>query len=416
MPEIDSFTTKIAIIGAGPAGCAASFELSKNGIEHLLFDKATFPRDKVCGDGLSPRVFFVLRKIYPALIQKMAAQPELFRVMETGMGIAPNSIAANLPLVNPTNDGLPPAFSAKRIDFDNFLVQNVNPKYATTFFDSEIKTIERQAKGFKITFIQSGISKHIFAETIIGADGDRSIVKKTFLPSKLDPEHYLAGIRAYYNNVAGMKNSLEFHLLSGVLPGYFWIFPLANGQANVGVCMLSSHVSKHKVNLREALLQAISEEPTLKNRFQGAILDGKIVGWGLPVGSQPKKTLSGEGFMLIGDAASVIDPFSGEGIAGAFYTGMYAAQAIIAAKGDYSAKNFKTLYDERVHRTMNFQFKFMRWFQNIYHYPRLINFLIGAFARNRFLSQNAGVLFDPASRQKLKNPVFLFRMLLGFFI
>jgi flavin-dependent dehydrogenase len=295
-----SFSSKVGIIGAGPAGCAASFELSKNAMPHLIFDKAIFPRDKVCGDGLSPRVFFVLRKIYPELIAKMAAQPDKFRVMETGMGIAPNGVIADMPLINPTEDGLPPAFSAKRLDFDAFLVEHLNRDFATALFDATVKTIEKVAHGFELTYVKDGLTQKAFVETLIGADGDRSLVKKTFAPASLDPKHYLAGIRAYYDGVEGMKNSLEFHLLEGVLPGYFWIFPLANGQANVGVCMLSKYVSEHKVNLREVLLQTVAEHPTLKVRFAKAALDGKIVGWGLPIGSNLKKPLSGDGFMLIG--------------------------------------------------------------------------------------------------------------------
>lgn len=405
----------ILIIGAGPAGCAASYELSKHKIEHLLLDKAIFPRDKICGDGLSPKVFFVLRKIYPEIIAKMAADSTLFRVMESGKGVAPSGVVADLPLVNPFDDEYPPAFSARRLDFDNFLVENLDTKFATLWQNTAVKGILRKDKGFIVSVLSNEKEIEIETDFIIGADGDRSIVKKTFLPSPFDPEHYLAGIRAYYDGVGEMKNSLEFFMLRNVLPGYFWIFPLANGQANVGVCMLSNHVSKHKVNLREVLLEAIQHDPIIKTRFANATLDGKILGWGLPIGSKPNNKISGDGFLLIGDAASVIDPFSGEGIAPAFYTGMYAAQTFIAAKGDYSAPNLFELYDKKVKRTMGFEFRFMRWFQNIYHYPRLINFLIKLFAKNRFLNENAGVLFDPQSRKKLTNPIFFWKMLRGFF-
>jgi menaquinone-9 beta-reductase len=407
--------TPILIIGAGPAGCAASYELSKQRLPHLILDKAGFPRDKICGDGLSPRVFFVLRKIYPDLIPKMAARPDVFRVMESGMGIAPNGTVADMPLFNPFQDGLPPAFSAKRLDFDNFLVEHLDKQYATLWQNTEVKSIERKDKGFIVTVLSQGNLMQLTTTMLIGADGDRSIVKKTFLPAPLDANHYLAGIRAYYNGVKDMKNSLEFFMLKSVLPGYLWIFPLANGQANVGVCMLSNYVGKHKINLRATLLQAIEEDPLLKHRFAAASLDGKIVGWGLPVGSKPNNPISGDGFMLIGDAASVIDPFSGEGIAPAFYTGMYAAQAIISAEGNYSASYFYENYDKKVRRTMGFEFRFMRWFQNIYHYPRLINFLIKIFARNQFLVENAGVLFDPKSRKMLRNPAFTLKMIKGFF-
>lgn len=147
--------TPILIVGAGPAGCAASYELSNHKIPHLMLDKAIFPRDKICGDGLSPRVFFVLRKVYPELISKMAAHPNLFRVMETGMGVAPNGIVADLPLINPFNDGLAPAFSAKRQDFDNFLVENLDTQFAELWQNTIVKTVIRKDKGFIVSVLSN---------------------------------------------------------------------------------------------------------------------------------------------------------------------------------------------------------------------------------------------------------------------
>ncbi|MFZ4543438.1 MAG: geranylgeranyl reductase family protein [Saprospiraceae bacterium] len=408
------FTSKVAIVGAGPAGCAASFELSKLGQKHLIIDKAIFPRDKICGDGLSPRVFFVLRQLFPELLPKLAAQTHRFKAIETGMGVAPNGSFIDLPLINPTEDGLPGAFTSKRIDFDHFLVENLNADFAHQIFGASITAIDRIATGFELTITKDGKEHIAFAESLIGADGDRSFIKKKLAPAAFESEHYLVGVRAYYQNVGGMKNTLEFYLFDRVLPGYFWIFPLADGTANVGVGMLSTYVRDNKVNLRELLIECIEKEPALIERFKDVELQGKIVGWGLPVASNPSNVISGERFMLIGDAGAFIDPFSGEGIASAFYTGMYAAQAIVKAKNDFSAANFKKLYDHKIKRTMRAEFKVMHIIQKIYFRPRLINFVLGSFGKNKFLIENAGLIFDPKTRSKLYNPIFFLRLLWGF--
>src|SRR5207342_3032720 len=137
----------------------------------------------------------------------------------------------------------------------------------------------------------------------IVADGDRSVIAKKYGGKTVEPDHYCGGIRAYYKNVSGMhkQNFIELHFLKELLPGYFWIFPLADGSANVGAGMLSKSLSKKKVNLRDAMLKVIAENPTIKDRFKDATLEGKILGWGLPLGSKKRK-VSGNNFMLTGDA------------------------------------------------------------------------------------------------------------------
>jgi flavin-dependent dehydrogenase len=109
------------------------------------------------------------------------------------------------------------------------------------------------------------------------------------------------------------------------LPGYFLIFPVPNGQANVGIGMLSKYVSKNQINLKKLML-VVLESPKFKKRFKNAKLQTKIHGWGLPLGSKKNRSISEERFLLVGDAASVIDPFTGEGIGIAMFTGKWAAE------------------------------------------------------------------------------------------
>ena len=109
------------------------------------------------------------------------------------------------------------------------------------------------------------------------------------------------------------ENFIELHYVKDLLPGYFWIFPLADGWANVGLGMLTKDLSRLKVNLKSKLEEIVREHPTISPRFAQAEKVGKTLGFGLPLGSK-QRPISGERMMLVGDAASLIDPFTGEGI------------------------------------------------------------------------------------------------------
>ena len=90
---------------------------------------------------------------------------------------------------------------------------------------------------------------------------------------KMDQKNYSAAVRAYYGGVKGIhpQNFIELHFLEGILPGYFWIFPLPNGEANVGIGMLSSEVSNQKINLKERMSEIIASHPNVKERFKNAV-------------------------------------------------------------------------------------------------------------------------------------------------
>src|SRR6202012_2731700 len=120
-----------------------------------------------------------------------------------------------------------------------------------------------------VRMAQEGTEYVISAPVIIGADGDKSMVRKKYLSEQTAPKTYAVGLRAYYEGVTGLHadNFIELHFLPEVLPGYLWIFPLPNGMANVGVGILSETIRKKKINLREQMLHAIKTNPQIAPRF-----------------------------------------------------------------------------------------------------------------------------------------------------
>lgn len=416
--SVQKMNTPVVIIGAGPAGVGTSIYLSLAGIKHIIIEKETFPRDKVCGDAISGKSAFVLRKANPSWLHDIFKQPEEFTPSNGIIFVAPNGKALEIPYGDNLKPGeLAAGFTTPRMVFDNYLFQKINREYATVFEGSSLTSITRSEGKVQVQFEQNGNSYEVTSPVIVGADGDKSAVRKNFLNDHTSPKAYAVGLRAYYKGVEGLheKNYIELHFLPEVLPGYFWIFPLPNGMANVGVGILSETIRQKKINLREQMLKAIEHNPTISKRFKNAKLQGKIQGWGLPMGME-RQPVSGDQFLLTGDAASLIDPFSGEGVGNALYSGMLAAYAIQAAleKNDYSSTFFKTAYDDVLYRRLGDELRISATLQRLCKYPWLFNFVVNKAHKSPSLSKTISCMFtDMDLRDQLRKPSFYLKILMN---
>ena len=408
----------VVIIGAGPAGAGTSIYLSQAGIPHVIIEKETFPRDKVCGDAISGKSAFVLRKANPLWLQEVYQQPENYTPAKGILFVAPNGKPLSIPWGDKLKAGeLAPGFTSPRLVFDNFLFQKIDRRFATVYQNSTVKNIEQHADGVRVLFEKDQQTYTINASVIVGADGDKSIVRKTFLNGHSSSKAYAVGLRAYYKGVKDLdkNNFIELHFLPEVLPGYFWIFPLPNGMANVGVGAPSEQIRQKKINLREQMLKAIEKNPTISCRFQDAELIGKIQGWGLPMGIK-RQPVSGDHFILAGDAASIIDPFTGEGIGNALYSGMLAADAIqqaLKAKR-FDASFFGQNYDDVLYRRLGDELRISAALQRLCRYPWLFNFVVNKAHKSPSLSKTISCMFtDMDVRNQLRKPSFYAKILLN---
>ncbi|RAI98708.1 geranylgeranyl reductase family protein [Chitinophaga skermanii] len=408
--------TPVCIIGAGPGGAAAALQLDRLGIDHIIVDKAVFPRDKVCGDGLSGKVITCLDRIDPAIGERFRATT--FKQESWGVTfVSPGRHGMDVPYKPEYNkaEDLPMGFVCKRIDFDNFLVEELKRNTHTHLMEGvTIESYEKTGNGYVLKDNKGAYEIH--ADLLIVANGAHSTFTKNVANIHMEPKHYAAGIRAYYKNVTGCNEDsfIELHFLQSLLPGYLWIFPLPNGEANVGLDMLSDHVRKEKVNLKKLLQDTIAQDPVFKERFKNAELTSTIEGYGLPLGSK-QRVISGERYMLVGDAAYLIDPFTGEGIGNALYTGRFAAEK---AKEALEQKNFSAAflatYDERVYRVLGSELKLSHRLQQLVKYPRLFNFLMKLGTRNKQLKSLISCMFYEIDvRKKLTQPSFYFKLLLN---
>jgi menaquinone-9 beta-reductase len=369
---VDKNNFDVAIIGAGPAGSACAISLAGTGLRVALIDKASFPRDKICGDALNIDVVNQLALMGGTLAAEFAA----LQTKTASYGI--NVFSAKydsfaIPLYH--NKIKSCGYVMRRYEFDNFLYQYAKVQEGIVCFENCTVDSIVQADN-EVTVIAGTVQ--IKAKMLVGADGAHSIVAKKMAGQKVEKQHYSAGLRQYYQGVTGFHddNLIELHFLKEIAPGYFWVFPLPDGRANVGIGMNSAEVAKKKLNLRQLMQTLITEHPQLKERFRNATPLETVKGYGLPLGGK-KRTLSGNHFLLVGDAAALIDPLSGEGIGNAVRSGRIAAKHIANcfSANDFSA-SFNRAYDKEIYEKMWHEFRISRLLMRIARRPWLTRLII----------------------------------------
>lgn len=410
--------TQVIIVGAGPAGAAVSIFLSKAEVPHVILEKEKFPRDKVCGDACGGKTAFVLRKADPGWLQEIFQHTSQYMPTPGALFFAPDGKSLSIPFSRKNVlAGQAAGFTTPRLTFDNFLFEKLATAYSAIYQNVSLQTIERTSAGVKVNFGQEDHRMEITAPLIIGADGDRSHVRKVFLNQHTSPKSSCVALRAYYKGVTELhpENYIELHYLPEILPGYFWIFPLPNGLTNVGVGVLSERIRTKKLNLREEMLNAIKNNPHLRRRFLNATLIDTIQGWGIPM-SMKQEPVSGDNFMLTGDAASLVDPFTGEGIGNALYSGMLAAQAAREAldADTFDAAFLVKNYDDKLFGKIGAELKTSALLQRLCHYPWLFRFVLNKAYKSPTLNHAIQGMFTGVNlRSELRKPSFYANVLLN---
>ena len=251
------------------------------------------------------------------------------------------------------------------------------------------------------------------APIVLGCDGPNSIVARKLGLYKMDMKNTAVAIRCYYEGIEGLTDQIELHYVSEVKPGYFWLFPAGEGRANIGIGLSKDDAKKEDRSLGE-ILEEITKSNYFKDRFKNAKPLEKPVGWNLPMGSIHRKNY-GDGFMLLGDAAGLVDPFTGEGIGNAMVAAKYAARVAKKAHhlGEFNAKIFKE-YDELVWEELGGELGTSAKLQKLARYSFLLNFVIKRAARSKDVQEIiSGMLSNEIARDDLSNPSFYFKILLS---
>ncbi len=407
----ETIETEVAIIGAGPAGTTCALHLASKGIRSIIIDKAIFPRDKICGDAISGNSIYELEKLgvdFPATFAQFEK-----KLPTAGIKfIAPSGRSLFLKMKKVREGFTHAGYVSERIHYDYFLFEQAKK-------NSHIKILE----GINIhdTIVQEdGIilktkdgSSSIKAKMAIGADGAHSILAK-LTGREMDKKHYSGGLRQYWENVTGFDegNPIELHFYKNTLPGYFWVFPLNNNRANIGIGIKSDVISKKKINLKQMMDELIKEHPLVKDRFKNATPLEEPKGFGLPLGSK-RISISGDRFILLGDAASLIDPFTGEGIGNAMVSGRIAANHIEhCLKEKRFDAAFNTQYDDAIYKKLSNELNISHRLQKMLGRPWLFNLIVKKANKNKHLHQFIeDMLDDPNQRKQITKPSFYYRLI-----
>lgn len=322
-------SAEVLVVGAGPAGTAAAITLARLGREVLVVDKATFPRDKCCGDGLTTAA---LRKVQhlgldPAGVTSWQPVSEVTVVATDGRKV-------DMPF---PCDGTQHAVSARRADLDAALLRVAERAGATVIQGCAVTAAESAACGQGVR-VHLAEGAPLTSRYVVAADGMWSPVRRAL---GLTPSGYLgewqAG-RQYLADTGPQARKLWVWFEPDMAPGYAWSFPLPDGQVNVGYGVWRSPTGQPatEASLRGQQIDW-SERPHIAEVLGPAARPvGPWRAWPIParIGSASLAALDGR-VLFAGDAAGACDPMTGEGIAQALETGEYAARAIAQAGPDH---------------------------------------------------------------------------------
>ncbi len=394
----------IIIIGGGPAGSSCALYCARHGLKTLLVDKARFPRDKTCGDAISGSSVDILSDL--GLIAKIEALPHARA--NAVLFSAPNGMTVTIPFTPKNSTRRYYGYVCRRMDFDAMLFREAAEQVETRE-NFTVKNI--LVEGDRVCGISDG-RERFTARVVVGADGFKSVLARKLKLYHHDPEHLIVATRAYYSGIPGLDDVIEIHFVEDILPGYFWIFPLGDGMANVGIGMIHSALKAQGISLHKAHIAA-TESAYFRQRFAGARLHGGIHGWNLPLGSK-RRRVHGEGFLLIGDAAGLIDPSSGEGIGNAMLSGKIAADVLakVCAENDPSAARLseyeRTLW-QKIGPTLETSTRLQK---HVFTRKPVLNFLVKRAARNPDVRDLfSQMLVGAIDRGAVANPMMWLRLL-----
>lgn len=306
----------VAVIGAGPAGSIAACVAARRGLRVALVDQRTFPRDKACGDGLGPGVAALLDDL--DLAHVLAGEVPARALTVYG----PDGVVldADLPPASGRGHVVP------RIDFDDRLHTAALARGAVDLSGHKLLDSGLSARCRWVTLRGPGGQSTIEAPLVVGADGAYSTLRRLLGVPKNPDQHMAVAMRAYAKSTmfdpdGALRPRLVFEFSRSLLPAYGWIFPTGKGVVNVGVGLMLPHLQRREHDLRTLLHKFV-----ISCRERGIELGEPYQerAHHLPTaGALPP--LAHERAVLIGDAGSMINPVSGEGIV----YGMRAARRLV---------------------------------------------------------------------------------------
>jgi geranylgeranyl reductase family protein len=368
----------LAIVGGGPAGSAAAWQAAQTGARVVVLDKAEFPRDKPCGDGLTARAV--------SYLQKMGLSEEVSKFHRVN-GVKVFS-PSEWDLSFPRRPGMPDhGYVARRPELDTILLRHAGSAGAEIREGAEVTGPVQSANG-RVTGVLLKGGETVTADAVIAADGAYSPIKRAM---KLDSEYngYSAiAIRAEMPANRPDSNMLEIYLKLAFegdqLPGYGWVFPFGGGQINVGLGYVNSYKKWQQINATQFMGQFMA---TLPREWELPSIDELkkskgVRAWRLPMGFTAWPPWR-PGVLFAGDSLGAGKPASGAGISKALESGIAAGECALAALQNGGPDDF-TNYAQRMEAAWGKEYRRGRYFHKLLGQPKIANAGIKVIDNARF--------------------------------
>ncbi|KZB81925.1 MULTISPECIES: geranylgeranyl reductase family protein [Amycolatopsis] len=326
---------EVIVVGAGPAGSTAATYLARAGVDVLLLEKTEFPREKVCGDGLTPR------GVKQLIDLGIDTSEDAGWVHSRGLRILTGELTLELDWPDLTS--YPPyGVSRTRQDFDDLLAKTA-VKAGARLYERTTVTGAITSPAGRVIGVEAKVGPEktpvsYRAPLVLACDGVSARLALSVGIQKNEKRPMGVAVRQYYKSPRHDDPFIEGHLElwdrsdprdPKLLPGYGWAFPLGDGTVNVGLGMLSTSAAFRSTDYRALLRQWLDGTPEEWGyREENAI--GKVGGAGLPMGFNRTPHYR-DGLLLLGDAGGMVSPFNGEGISAAMESAQLASEFVVQA-------------------------------------------------------------------------------------
>jgi geranylgeranyl reductase family protein len=400
----------VIIIGAGPGGSSTATFLARNGFQVLLIDSATFPREKVCGDGVTPKGVEILGKlgVLDQLNDKVAHRINYAKI------ISPNGRTLTS-AIQKTEESCKYMFTIPRFELDHILLKNAVSEGAEFRGSCKVGAIENKADHV-IVHGQSNGEECLFRGkyAVIATGANMGLLRKHgFLTKKPKP---VIAARSYYENSHAETDCFNFHFNDVPLPGYGWIFPMANNKINVGVGIIAKK-NAPQAHISEVYSNFV-DQPYMRDILAGATRLTELQTY--PIRTDfLSATLYKERTLLVGEAAGLVNPLTGEGIDYAMESGGIAAEHLSQLLQTGGSPDRLILYAEALRENFTPIFKFSAQIVKSCLNPFMLNTMIAASGKRSSLGEASmdivlGIRKPPADMSAWKILIKIFKHLKRF--